>query len=135
LRGSALPEVILRDLRAQLDRAPRRSEATRRDTFAGEDGPWKVWQVFWKGNKQRSTPLHDDLIAPANRWMASRLVRLFPVVAALYEKVKARHQALDQLDLLAKLRDLLRDHRHVRGELPRTFDHASVDEVQAPAPP
>src|SRR5439155_655460 len=111
LRGSALPEVVLRDLRGQLDRRPR--DVTKSDTFAGEDGPWKVWQAFWKGNKQRPTPLHDDLVAPANRWMATRLVRLFPVVVALYEKVKTRHQALDQLDLLVKLRDLLRDNLDV----------------------
>jgi ATP-dependent exoDNAse (exonuclease V) beta subunit len=130
LRGAALPQVVLRDLRAQLDRAPRRSEATRRDTFAGEDAPWKIWQAFWQGNKQRTTPLHDDLVAPANRWMATRLVRLFPVVVALYEKVKTRHQALDQLDLLVKLRDLLRDDQGVRGEFQRMFDHVFVDEFQ-----
>ena len=128
LRGSALPEVVLRDLRGQLDRRPR--DVTKSDTFAGEDGPWKVWQAFWKGNKQRPTPLHDDLVAPANRWMATRLVRLFPVVVALYEKVKTRHQALDQLDLLVKLRDLLRDNLDVRGEFQRMFDHVFVDEFQ-----
>ena len=125
-----MPQVVLRDLRVQLDRAPRRSEATRRDTFAGEDVPWKIWQAFWKGNKLRPMPLHDDLVAPANRWMATRLVRLFPVVVALYEKVKTRHQALDQLDLLVKARDLLRDHRDVRGEFQRMFDHVFVDEFQ-----
>ncbi len=130
LREAALPQVVLRDLRAQLDRAPRRSEATRRDTFAGEDAPWKIWQAFWYGNKQRPTPLHDDLVAPANRWMATRLVRLFPVAVALYEKVKTRHQALDQLDLLVKLRDLLRDNLGVRSEFQRMFDHIFVDELQ-----
>ncbi len=130
LRGSALAEVVLRDLRAQLDRAPRRYEATKRDTFAGEDAPWKIWQAFWKGNKLRPTPLHDDLVAPANRWMATRLVRLFPVVVELYERVKTRHQALDQLDLLVKLRDLLRDNLEVRGEFQRMFDHIFVDEFQ-----
>jgi len=128
LRGSALPEVVLRDLRAQLDRAPR--EVTKRDTFAGEDIPWKIWQAFWKGNKQCPTPIHDDLVAPANRWMATRLERLIPVVVTLYEKVKTRHQALDQLDLLAKLRDLLRDNPGVRGEFQRMFDHVFVDEFQ-----
>src|SRR3989442_10065316 len=43
---------------------------------------------------------------------------LFPYTTlfrSLYEKVKTRHQALDQLDLLVKLRDLLRDNLDVRG--------------------
>jgi len=127
LRGSALPEVVLRDLRAQLDRAPR--DVTKRDTFANDNVAWKAWKLFWDGGKDQ-TPIHDDLVAPANRWMATRLVRLFPVVVALYEKVKTRHQALDQLDLLVKLRDLLRDNLGVRGEFQRMFDHLFVDEFQ-----
>ena len=61
------------------------------------------------GDKDRDGALRDDLQAPLHRWLATRLVRLFPVVVALYEKVKARQrQASTQLDLLVKLRDLLR---------------------------
>jgi ATP-dependent helicase/nuclease subunit A len=126
LRGSALPEVVLRDLRAQLDRAP---SGGKRDTFANDNVAWKASKLFWDGGKDQ-TPLHDALVAPANRWMATRLVRLFPVVVALYEKVKTRHQALDQLDLLVKLRDLLRDNPSVRGEFQRMFEHVFVDEFQ-----
>jgi len=127
LHGSTLPEVVLRELRAQVDRAPR--DVTKRDTFAGEDGPWKVWKR-WDKPPQGQTPLRDEVLAPAHRWLATRLARLFPVVVALYEKVKTRRQALDQLDLLVKLRDLLRDHLDVRGEFQRLFDHVFVDEFQ-----
>jgi ATP-dependent helicase/nuclease subunit A len=62
--------------------------------------------------------------------MATRLARLFPVVMALYEKVKARRQAVDQLDLLIKLRDLLVRDRDVRQEFQALFDHVFVDEFQ-----
>ena len=62
--------------------------------------------------------------------MATQLVRLFPVVVALYERVKARHRQLDQLDLLAKLQDLLVKDRGARGEFQQMFDHIFVDEFQ-----
>jgi ATP-dependent helicase/nuclease subunit A len=127
LRESTLPELILRELRAQIDRAPR--GVTKHGTFAGDNAAWKVWKAFKDGGKDRA-PLRITLVAPANRWMATRLARLFPVVVTLYEKVKTRHQALDQLDLLVKLRDLLRDHPDVRGEFQRMFDHVFVDEFQ-----
>ena len=126
LRASTLPELVLRELRAQIDREPR--DITKRDTFAGEDGPWKVWKR-WDDPKDE-TPLRETLLAPANRWLATRLARLFPVAVTLYEKVKTRRQALDHLDLLMKLRDLLRDHVDVRGEFQATFDHIFVDEFQ-----
>jgi ATP-dependent helicase/nuclease subunit A len=126
LRASTLPEVVLRELRAQIDREPR--GVTKRDTFAGEDGPWKVWKRW--DNPKDDTPLRETLLAPPNRWLATRLARLFPVAVALYEKVKTRRQALDQLDLLLKLRDLLRDHLDLRGEFQRLFDHIFVDEFQ-----
>ncbi len=48
----------------------------------------------------------------------------------MYEKVKARHRAVDQVDLLLKLRDLLRDHPPVRAGLQRLFRHVFVDEFQ-----
>ncbi len=62
--------------------------------------------------------------------MATRLVRLFPVVKALYERVKTRRRQLDQLDLLVKLRDLLVSDKSARAEYQRRFDHIFVDEFQ-----
>ena len=67
-----------------------------------------MWKLYKAG-------LRDRLRAPLDRWMATRLVRLFPVVLALYEKVKARRRQLDQLDLLVKLRDLLAKDKAARG--------------------
>jgi ATP-dependent helicase/nuclease subunit A len=121
------PLLLFREVGRLHDRRPR--DATRRDTFEGDDIAWKVWNRITKATNEVD-PLWRTMCAPLHRFLATRLARLFPVVVALYEKVKARHQALDQLDLLAKLRDLLAIDRTVRGELQRMFDHVFVDEFQ-----
>jgi ATP-dependent exoDNAse (exonuclease V) beta subunit len=128
IRDLADPWLILRRLRPQLDRVPR--DPKKGTTFEGDDDAWDVFNVFTRGTKSRPTPLRADLCAALDRWLATRLVRLFPVAVALYEKVKARHRQLDQLDLLIKLRDLVRDNRAVRAEFQRLFDHIFVDEFQ-----
>ena len=124
------PIALYRDLGLQLRRSPKSGAQLGRD-FGDDATAWRVWKLYSKGDKKlRPTPLRNDLRAPLERWMASRLVRLFPVVVALYEKVKARHRQLDQLDLLFKLRNLLKDNRDVRAEFQGMFDHIFVDEFQ-----
>ena len=118
---------VCQAVRALLDRAPR--DLRKKQDFDNDDRAWQAWQAFDKG-KDRARPLKDDIRAPLDAWLARRLVRIFPVVVALYEKVKGRRRTLDQLDLLVKLRDLLRDRRDVRGEYQRMFDHLFVDEFQ-----
>jgi ATP-dependent exoDNAse (exonuclease V) beta subunit len=118
---------ISHDVRMLLDQAPR--DPRKGHDFGGDAVAWDAWKTFDKG-EDRARPLKDDLRAPRDAWLARRLMRIFPVVVALYEKVKARRRTLDQLDLLAKLRDLLRDKLDVRGEYQRMFDHLFVDEFQ-----
>ena len=65
-----------------------------------------------------------------HRWLAARLVRLFPIVAAMYERVKDEHEVVDYLDLLIKLRNLLRDDGVARRFYQARFDHIFVDEFQ-----
>ncbi len=113
---------VSREIRRQLVAAPKK-EATRKHTFAGDNKAWEVWKAY----RDR---LRDQLRAPIDRWMATRLVRLFPVVLALYEKVKVRRRQLDQLDLLVKLRNLLARDKKARGDYQRMFDHIFVDEFQ-----
>jgi ATP-dependent helicase/nuclease subunit A len=122
------PLLILRALRPQLDRVPRTPR--KGTTYGGDGAAWDLWKTYSEGGKQRKIPLRDDLCGPLDRWLATRLVRLFPVVVALYERVKTRHRRLDQLDLLIKLRDLLVANLEVRGEFQRLFDHVFVDEFQ-----
>ena len=126
LRGHDEPLALYRAVRQELDRKP---PDRKRDAFEDDDVAWRVWNALIDGVDD-APPLEDELRAPLERWMATRLVRLFPVVVQLYETVKTRHQALDQLDLLLKLRDLLARHREVRGEFQRMFDHIFVDEFQ-----
>jgi ATP-dependent helicase/nuclease subunit A len=123
------PVTIYREVKHQLDRAPR-DPVTKRDTFAGDAVAWRVWKTIVGDDKQRPGALWDDLGAPLDRWMAMRLVRLFPVIVTLYEVVKSRRRLLDQLDLLKKLRDLLVTDRLVRTDFQQMFDHILVDEFQ-----
>lgn len=124
------PIALYRNLGLQLRRSPKSGAQLGRD-FGDDATAWRVWKLYCRGDKKlRPTPLRNDLRAPLERWMASCLVRLFPVVVALYEKVKARHRQLDQLDLLLKLRNLLKNDRDVRTEFQRMFGHIFVDEFQ-----
>jgi ATP-dependent helicase/nuclease subunit A len=62
--------------------------------------------------------------------LASSLRReLWPVVES-FEAHKRRSGRLDFLDLLLLTRNLLRDHKKVRGELQERFTHLLVDEFQ-----
>ncbi len=123
------PVEIFRETRLQLEHAPR-NPVTKRDTFAGDDDAWTLWKAFNGQDKQRQRSLKDELCAPLDRWMATRLARLFPVVIVLYEKVKTRRRQLDQLDLLLKLRNLLAKDKEARAEYQNRFDHIFVDEFQ-----
>ncbi|MGH7393597.1 MAG: UvrD-helicase domain-containing protein, partial [Candidatus Rokuibacteriota bacterium] len=127
LRTCDDPALLFQQLRRATQRMPRNPRKSLE--FDGDEVAWKSWRRIREGDGG-SPPIMDALRAPLERWMATRLVRLFPVVVALYDKVKARRQALDQLDLLVKLRDLLADDREVRGEFQRLFDHVFVDEFQ-----
>src|SRR5205823_3304968 len=126
IRDVADPLLILRELRPQIDRLPR--DPKKGIQYKDDDAAWAVWKAFSEGGKTRSRPLRTDLCGPLDRWLATRLVRLFPVVVELYEKVKVRHRKLDQLDLLIKLRDLVTRDRAVRAQFQHLFDHVFVDE-------
>ncbi|MEW6267668.1 MAG: UvrD-helicase domain-containing protein, partial [Thermodesulfobacteriota bacterium] len=101
--------------------------------FGGDETAWRAWKLFDEDRYKRETrerPLRDDILEPLRAWLAPRLVRLFPVVIALYGKVKERHRAVDQIDLLLELRALLRDDRASRAFYQSLFDHVLVDEFQ-----
>jgi ATP-dependent helicase/nuclease subunit A len=103
---------------------PRKKDESDEDTWRA----WKAWDNPFKG--QRDAPLREDLVAPVMRWICFRLVRTQPAVIGIYEAVKAAHRQLDQIDLLLKLRDLLRDDKAVRADYQALFDHVLVDEFQ-----
>jgi ATP-dependent helicase/nuclease subunit A len=115
--------------------------------FRDDEEAWEIWKA-WSRDKpakpakpgkngkpgkpaeEAQEALEMTVYRPLLRLMARRLVRIRPVVLDLYEQVKERHRAVDQIDLLVKLRDLLRDDRAVRAEYQRLFDHIFIDEFQ-----
>jgi ATP-dependent helicase/nuclease subunit A len=120
---------------AELLRIPRATPVKmRRGVEFPDDGPgWRAWKAFdGDGGKRpvRDGALRDDMLLPFARFMGRRLAAAAPAVVATYEKVKASHRAVDQVDLLLELRDLLRDRPDVRAEYQALFDHVFVDELQ-----
>ena len=130
------PEQVYAQVMDPLQRGPRgrAAEAPRlKVEFADDRAGWEVWKAF--DGDQRKVPVRDralraDLRAPLERWLAHRLVRLRPVIGELFENVKAAHQAVDHVDLLLRLRDVLRDDLEVRAHCGGAFDHIFVDECQ-----
>lgn len=82
------------------------------EAFAGDDG------------------LGQRLIEPLIAAMARNLANTRHAVVSLYEKVKTRHEALDSIDLLLALRNLVRDDLEARRFYQQMFDHILVDELQ-----
>ena len=121
LREESRPVIVLRELRRLVGSKP--GDVTKKRGFGNNAAAYDLWKTWQESHR-------DALGAPANRWLAMRLVRLFPVVIALYERVKARRRELDELDLLIKLRDLLADNLDVRRDFQQMFSHVFVDEFQ-----
>jgi ATP-dependent exoDNAse (exonuclease V) beta subunit len=122
------PVTLYREVARFVRSAPRFPDLQMRRDFPGDPDGWEAWKAWGKAGAE---PTYEERItAPLHRWMATRLVRTFPAVVAAYEKVKARHRAVDQVDLLLCLRDLLRSRRDVRLEMQSLFDHVFVDEFQ-----
>ncbi|MFQ5667642.1 MAG: UvrD-helicase domain-containing protein, partial [Candidatus Binatia bacterium] len=96
--------------------------------FGGDQAGWDAYAAI-RPDSTTPNSLAAKLKGP-HRWLAARLVRLFPVVNAVYERVKAEHEVVDYLDLLMKLRDLLRDDPGARRFYQGLFDHIFVDEFQ-----
>lgn len=127
------PVVLFGEIARPLGRREPLGRTARRADVADDDLAWTTWQAIFGSTRRtppRDPPLRDDLLAPLRSWLSSRLVRLQPVVIAAYESVKRRRRCLDPLDLLLKLRDLLRENKNARAALQQTFDHLLVDEFQ-----
>ncbi|HEY6098475.1 MAG TPA: UvrD-helicase domain-containing protein, partial [Anaeromyxobacter sp.] len=116
LRDEQDPVALTR----RLGRLPRVKLGKAAD-FPGDDAGWQAWKAFDEGR---------PFLRPLHAWMARRLVAAAPAAVAFYERVKARHRAVDQVDLLLRLRDLLRDRPDVRAGYQALLDHVLVDEFQ-----
>jgi ATP-dependent exoDNAse (exonuclease V) beta subunit len=96
--------------------------------FHDDPAGWSIYSAL-RPDSTRANSLSEKLKGP-HRWLATRLVRLFPVAGAMYERVKSEHEVVDYLDLLIKLRDLLRGNHDARRFYQGLFDHLFVDEFQ-----
>ncbi len=96
--------------------------------FENDSTGWSIYGAIRPENTKPGS-LAEQLRGP-HRWLAARLVRLFPVLRCMYERVKDEHEVVDYLDLLVKLRDVLRDDPDARRFYQGLFDHIFVDEFQ-----
>jgi ATP-dependent exoDNAse (exonuclease V) beta subunit len=126
LSGERDPVTLFREVNAALRHRP--GKMRRSVELEGDPAGWAAWKA-WTGDG-KEPGFEERLTGPLRRWMATRLVRTFPAVVAMYEKVKARHRAVDQVDLLLALRDVLARDLDVRREMQGLFDHVFVDEFQ-----
>lgn len=74
--------------------------------------------------------LLDELIARAGADMAALLRDELSALVSDYETLKARTGTLDFLDLLLRVRDLVKTRPRVRRELQERFSHILIDEFQ-----
>ncbi|HUI24586.1 MAG TPA: UvrD-helicase domain-containing protein, partial [Candidatus Kryptonia bacterium] len=140
LRGQAFGHHQLRRLSYSLRRLHETGDAAEafrivQDAWRGRptykrdfDGDSTGWSIYRAVHPDYGGDLARRLRGP-HRWLAARLVRLFPVLRAMYARVKDEHEVVDYLDLLVKLRDVLRD-RNARRFYQGLFDHIFVDEFQ-----
>ncbi len=128
LRKEKDPVVVLQALRELVTSGP--GKVGKKTDFADDKQGWEAWKAWADGDGADVGPIKERLQEPFKRWMAVRLTRAFPVVIAMYERVKARRQVLDQIDLLLLLRNVLRDQPAVRARYQALFDHLFVDEFQ-----
>ncbi|MDI7269911.1 MAG: UvrD-helicase domain-containing protein, partial [Myxococcota bacterium] len=132
-RAHTDPAKTYREMYWPLTHAPNDNRPRKKDEFVGDAAAYDAWKTYdgsQTGENKGRPALRDEILAPFRRWLAVRLVRTFPAVVALYERAKARRRVLDQIDLLVKLRDMLRKNPDIRGEYRRLFDHVLIDEFQ-----
>jgi ATP-dependent exoDNAse (exonuclease V) beta subunit len=101
--------------RARGARATTFGDLTRNEVLARRDQAKSNLDAFVAASGADLAPLlHDALKAPI----------------AEYERLKTRAGRLDFLDLLIKVRNLIRDNATVRNELQRRYTHFFIDEFQ-----
>ena len=114
-----------------------RDLATNRRRFKGWDHKGAPRTTFGHLSRDEILARRDGVRAKLKMFVAASDADLAPLVhdalqeaIADYESLKSKTGSLDFLDLLIKMRDLVRDDEQVRKELQRRFTHFFVDEFQ-----
>jgi ATP-dependent exoDNAse (exonuclease V) beta subunit len=114
-------------------------EALLRDLGRARSWGWKGAQSTRYGALKRAEVLEqrdrvkrelDEFVAASDADLAPLLHEALQSPISAYEKLKLRTGRLDFLDLLIKVRDLIRDDHPIRAELQQRFTHFFVDEFQ-----
>ncbi len=127
------PEAAFALLREAIDGITRKRLQKGRDFDGAGQVGWRVLKAFRGESPGKGSIVPEDLperLLGPYRWLAARIVRLAPVAEALYDQVKAEHESVDFVDILIKLRNLLRDNPEVRRFYQDRFAHIFVDEFQ-----
>lgn len=114
-----------------------RDLATNRRRFKGWDHKGTPRTTFGHLSRDEILARRDGVRAKLKAFVAASDADLAPLVhealqAAIadYESLKSKTGSLDFLDLLIKMRDLVRDDEQVRKQLQGRFSHFFVDEFQ-----
>jgi ATP-dependent exoDNAse (exonuclease V) beta subunit len=114
-----------------------RDLSTNRRRFKGWDHKGAVRTTFGHLSRNDVLARRDDVRSKLKAFIAASDADLAPLVhdalqAAIadYEALKSKTGSLDFLDLLIKMRNLVRDDEGVRKELQSRFTHFFVDEFQ-----
>lgn len=114
-----------------------RDLATNRRRFKGWDHKGAVRTTFGHLSRNDVLARRDEVRSKLKAFVAASDADLAPLVhdalqeaIADYEVLKSKAGSLDFLDLLIKMRDLVRDSEGVRKELQARFTHFFVDEFQ-----
>lgn len=126
--GTDDPVEVLAAVQACLGRKPT-DYVGKKVEFGNDETAWSIWNEFWGGKESELDAGMGTLVRPLHDWMGARLAHAAPIIVALYERVKARHEVIDFLDVLIKLRDVLRQSE-THAYYSRLFDHILVDEFQ-----
>ena len=89
-----------------------------------------TWNLYKQIAGEGSPKWKNDILDPLATALFSKAALAYPAILSLYDDVKRRHETVDQMDLLIRLRDVLRNHSAVRKDLAELFDHVFVDEFQ-----
>ncbi|MBF0365408.1 MAG: UvrD-helicase domain-containing protein [Oligoflexia bacterium] len=79
---------------------------------------------------KKTATYYDKIYAPLCKILFEPLPNSREGILAVYEEVKRDQEAIDQLDLMIKLREVLFNNKEVLMRLQSKFDHLFIDEAQ-----
>ena len=95
-----------------------------------EFGTWKLYGQLIGDPKGEDDNLKETIYEPLVQALLASAAIAQPTIISLYEDIKKRHEVIDQLDLLIKLRNMVRDNAEMKASFSALFDHLFVDEFQ-----